>query len=648
MAIVKMSSFSLVCLQEDRDQVLKSLQNFGNVHFKDLEISADSFMEKRESGNITELMKSRELIGQYLKEIGQYEKGQRKLIKGREKRKQMLLDLGITSLTFKELEERALSIDINSILSIMDESKTGEDEKKALKKIEEIRPWEQNKLKDRFLIEMRDSPPIIGTLSSDVTIEFLEEIKANGQIYALAVKEKENQDLFLLYTTAEQRENAKILGEKYHMKRRSADSAKMNREMQRFTVKIDKMLNKRHRTDDSITKLSQHKYDLMIYAEYLQNLILREQEAGKFLYSESTVLIEGWIPTDLEQEFTNLMNETCKNKGVLKLEESHKDDESTPVQLQNNKFTEAFVGITNMYATPKYNEIDPTPVFTPFYLLFFGMMLADIGYGLLMMVVMFIALKLIKLEPSTKKFVKFLFYLSFPTMLWGYIYGSFFGSLIPMKPIIDSNSEYNRVLIMAIVFGVIHLLFALGVKAYMYIRDGHILDAIFDVVFWYMTLLGVIAFLLKGFVPALEPYSTVITIVMAAGMLGIILTNGRDAKTIFGKVASGLYSLYGLTNYVSDFVSYSRLMALGLAGGSIGIAVNMIVSMIIGGLGIIGIIPGVAVFIFFHMFNIFISGLSSYVHSSRLIYVEFFSKFYTGGGVLFKPFRAKHSYINIV
>lgn len=646
MAIVKMTQFNLICLKQDEENVLGRLQHFGNVHFKNIKPEENSFMKKVESGKITEFMKSREAIVQYIKEIEQYEKKQKKLLKGKEKRKQVMEDLGITSLTFAQLEEKALTIDVEEILSSMDETKEGNEGKK-LKKVGEIKPWQHKKLKDRLLTEMRDSNPIIGTISADDLDDFLNEIKANGFIYTLAVKEKENQVLLLIYTTVEERENAKIIGEKFRMKRRSAESARMNRETQRFTVKINKMLDKRHRTDGSIEKLAEKKYDLMIYLEYLENLIVREQESAKFLYSDSTVLIKGWIPTYLSKEFRDLIENTCDNRAVLKLQEAQKDDIETPVQLKNNKITEAFVGITSMYATPKYNELDPTPIFTPFYLLFFGMMLADVGYGLLMMIVMFGALKLINLEPSKQKFVRFLFFLSFPTMIWGYIYGAFFGSFIPLKPIIDSNSEYSRVLIMAIAFGVVHLFMGLGVKAYMYIRDGHFFSAIFDVVFWYMTLIGAIGFLLDRFISGIVPHANIFFILMVAGMAGIVLTNGRNSKSIVGKGVSGLYSLYGLTNYVSDIVSYSRLMALGLAGGSIGLAVNMIVGML-SDAGIIGMIAAVAVFIFFHMFNLFISGLSSYVHSSRLIYVEFFSKFYQGGGIAFKPFRAKNTYINII
>lgn len=643
-----MSNFNLLVLKKDKDQVLQQLQCFGEVQFKNTMPNDEGFLEKSNSINVDDLENQHELLTGYLKELEGYEKNKYKSLKGRERRKLMINNISTTSLTYKELEEKANEIDIDSIISIMDETKELRDMKHNHKVILEIVPWEKNKLKDRLLIEIRDANPIIGTISAEDTEEFIEEMKTNGNAYAIAAKEKENQVLFLIKSTVEQKENINILCEKYHLKRRSADSVKMNKELKAIQYRINKMIDKRNRLDDSLEKLLKFKYDIMIYVEYLNNLILRKEEERKFLYSDSMIMIEGWIPTSKEEDFKSLIHNTCGNLHLLKIKEADKENEETPVQLVNNKFTSAFESITRMYATPKYNEVDPTPIFTPFYLLFFGMMLADVGYGLFMSIVMFLALKIFDFKPSTEKMVRFLMYLGIPTMLWGVIYGSFFGTLVPMKPLIDANSEYNRVLIMAITFGIIHLIIALGVKAYMFIRDGHIWQAIFDVLFWYMTLLGAIGLLVKGYIPAISGYSSkYILIVMIAGMAGIVLTNGRTAKTFFGKFAGGLYSLYGLTNYVSDIVSYSRLMALGLAGGSIGIAINMIVEMIAGIKGI-GIIIGAGIFIGGHIFNLFISGLSSYVHSSRLVYVEFFSKFYTGGGVQFVPFRAKNTHINIV
>ena len=161
-----------------------------------------------------------------------------------------------------------------------------------------------------------------------------------------------------------------------------------------------------------------------------------------------------------------------------------------------------------------------------------------------------------------------------------------------------------------------------------------------------MALMGGIGFLLSMVIDIPSTVANVALVVMIIGMVGIIATGGRESKSIGGKLAGGVYSLYGITSYVGDFVSYSRLMALGLAGGFIAVAMNMIMSMLFNA-GPLGIIPGVIIFIGGHIFNLFLSTLGAYVHTARLTYVEFFGKFYEGGGKAFKTFRNKSKYINM-
>ena len=179
----------------------------------------------------------------------------------------------------------------------------------------------------------------------------------------------------------------------------------------------------------------------------------------------------------------------------------------------------------------------------------------------------------------------------------------------------------------------------------MLIRDGKALDAVYDVLFWYMALMGGMAYLvfkMKNLSPAVTSVSMWIMIV---GMVGIVLTGGRDAKGVGAKLGGGLYSLYGISSYVGDFVSYSRLMALGLSGGFIASAINMIAGMISGSW--VGMIFIPVILIGGHFFNMFLSFLGAYVHTSRLMYVEYFGKFYEGGGKPFKDFRTENKYINL-
>lgn len=210
-------------------------------------------------------------------------------------------------------------------------------------------------------------------------------------------------------------------------------------------------------------------------------------------------------------------------------------------------------------------------------------------------------------------------------MIWGLIYGSAFGDLIHLPTqILDSSKDFMSILILSIVFGGVHLVTALGMKAYVLIKNEHWIDAFM----MYFVVLDIdechLAYLSGKFVfsPLVK---TIISVCAALGMLGIVAFSARDAKTLAGRIGGGLYSLYGITSYIGDFVSYLRLMALGLAGGFIAVAINIIVKKL-AETGFVGLIL-VLLFCLRTDFQCLLSLLSAYVHTSRLTYVEFFLNF---------------------
>ena len=324
--------------------------------------------------------------------------------------------------------------------------------------------------------------------------------------------------------------------------------------------------------------------------------------------------------------------------------DAERDNAEVPIRLKNNSLVSPFESLTEMYAMPHYNEIDPTPLFAPFYWLFFGMMGADIGYGIILLAITFVALKFFNLTEGMRRFVKFFFYLSFAVIGWGVIYGSFLGGLVAMPALIDMNKDFMVMLILSVALGLVHLFFAMAIKAYMSVRDGNPMDAFYDVGLWYMALVGAILWLLGSFLPLPAIVGKIAMVVMIIGMVGIVLFGARDSESIVGRLVGGLYELYGISSYIGDFVSYTRLMALGLSSAFIGYAANLIVGMLFQA-GIIGYILGFVVFLGFHFFNVFLTMLSGYVHTARLTYVEFFGKFYEGGGVPFKKFVHPPKYI---
>ena len=267
-------------------------------------------------------------------------------------------------------------------------------------------------------------------------------------------------------------------------------------------------------------------------------------------------------------------------------------------------------------------------------------MIGDLGYGLLGVIAILLALKLKEFPKQTEQTMKLFLRISISACVFGFIFGSVFGGIIDVPfGWIDTTKDINTLIVMSLIIGGISLFFALGVKGFMAIRDGHPDALFFDVISWYMAVGGAIALALTK--------SPIAKWVMIAGMILIVLFAGRKEKSWGPRIASGTYELYGITSWIGDFVSFLRLMALVLSGGFVAYSVNLIVEMMAGS-GIGGLIGGIIVFVVFQLFNMFLSYLSAYVHSLRLIYVEMFNKFYEGGGIKFREMVEDTNFINII
>ena len=372
------------------------------------------------------------------------------------------------------------------------------------------------------------------------------------------------------------------------------------------------------------------------------------------LRTQETFVTEGWVPQKQKAKVEKALSQyTC----FYEFREPG-SQEDFPVLLKNNGFVEPFEAVTEMYALPASRSMDPNPFMAPFFFVFFGMMLSDAGYGLVLAILGLLGAKYLDMGTNGKKLLKMLGYCGISTVFWGALYGSWFGDAVPkitevffgnriqVPMLLDPLSNPMPVLIMAFVVGYIHILVGLGLKAYLMIRRGHALDALFDVGFWYFVLIGLVIFAGGQMVVGSVLMAQIGQWMAIAGAVGLVLTQGRDKKNPIMKVASGVLSLYDITGYFSDLLSYSRIMALGLATGVIGQVVNTMGTL--PGANIIGAIVFVLVFLLGHVLNLAINALGSYVHTSRLQYVEFFGKFFEGGGEAFRPLRpaTKYVYVN--
>lgn len=646
MAIVKMKKFTLFAFEAERKRLLEELQRFGYVNFsksdpieefdylKDVEVSTVGNNYVEESTRIKWMI---DYVGRFVEK----EKGLSALKKGP------------IVYTFNELEKEANSYDyitdFNELSEISKKIDSNNQKITAIdNSIKEISPWKSIKEPIEDLNSFRKLKFIMGYLPTKSLEKFRTSIVDLKSTYFEEIDIVGRNSYCIIFTNQLEKE---AIYENLRLNSFSEVNLEIkgvvSEEIQRLEDEKKILEEENSKLTDEIKKFTVNLQKMQSVYEYYQNLSLRNTVVSNFKATDKLDIIQGYIPADKENNFKELLEKLSASKVYLEIEDAKKDDPDVPIILKNNKIASLFESVTKMYALPKYDEVDPTFILSIFYWIFFGMMVADFAYGLILFVGSGIALMTLKFNDSTKKFLKFFFALSFSTMIWGLIYGSAFGDLITLPTqILDSSKDFMTVLMLSLAFGGVHLAFGLGMKAYVLIKNGNPMDAFYDVFLWYLTLTTVILVIVGKVITLPSIVNTIAFYGMIVGMLGIIAFGARDSKSIAGRIAGGLYSLYGITSYIGDFVSYLRLMALGLAGGFIAVAINIIVKMLVGG-GIVGIIFGVIVFVFAQLFNIFLSFLSAYVHTSRLMYVEFFSKFYEGGGKAFKKFRSENKYIEV-
>lgn len=422
--------------------------------------------------------------------------------------------------------------------------------------------------------------------------------------------------------------------------------------IEKITKQIDDQRDIRRELEEEVAGYGKMQQDIEFLSDYLTIERDRERIKSKMRVTKRTFNFEGWVPSHLKNKVERILDRYgCHYEYREPLE-----GEEVPVMIENSHAVTPFEAVTQMYSMPDYKGFDPTKWFAIFYAMFFGIMLSDAGYGLVITIATFITLKKFDLEGMTKKMVKMFMYCGIATIFWGAMFGGWFGDLIPVvadvlfgkkveiKPIwFNPIDDPTRLLIWSLGFGIVHIFLGMAINAYMLIKRGQFWDAVFDVFSWYVLIIGAIMYgALGNSNPALGKVGLYMAIIGAAILL---LTGGRKNKG-FGKVTGGLGALYGITGYVSDILSYSRLLALGLATGVIASVVNTMGSL--GGRGIVSFLVLIVVGIVGHSFNMAINILGAFVHSSRLQYIEFFGKFYEDGGEEFDPFRNETKYIKIL
>lgn len=395
-----------------------------------------------------------------------------------------------------------------------------------------------------------------------------------------------------------------------------------------------------------------HLNQLQISAELLSWQKDRFSVVGGAVASQYTVVFDGW----LNQNKREIIETEFEEKGIAAVfaELEVAEDEQPPVDIVNNSFFRPFEVVTRLYGMPGYKDLDPTVFLAAFFFLFFGLSLTDVGYGLFLMIVSLIVLTLFKVSAAIRLFAKLLLFVGLSTVLVGALFGGYLGidpELLPdyLKAIqlFDPIGNPLPVFYLALGLGVFQVMVGMLVKVYSEYKQGRFMTGVLDQGPWFIMFCLAILYLAitLGYTGILAT-GQVINLMYVTVVL-IVLSAGRHGDTIFAKIKDSLSALYDSIGYFSDILSYSRLLALGLATTALAFAVNMIAGMVFDKESYISYFFAALVLIVGHMFTLAVNTLGAFIHSARLQFVEFFGKFIVSTGREFKPLTRTEKHVTV-
>jgi V/A-type H+-transporting ATPase subunit I len=388
---------------------------------------------------------------------------------------------------------------------------------------------------------------------------------------------------------------------------------------------------------------------LQVLYDEKANRLRRLEVAGELLCSEETFYLEGWITGKNLPRLHSALRDISPTIYLEAVDPEPGED--VPVELENHPLIRPFEVVVEVFGNPRYGEFDPTPAVAPFFIVFFGLALADLGYGLVLAALCWYLLRTVKMAGMAKKLFTLLFMSGLSSAFFGFLTAGVFGDLIDFPALwFNPTLEPNRLLVISLTLGGIQLYLGVILKAAARIKAGQYWDAIIEEGLWlfFLTSLALIA-INKPL--GLSAYAGFFPKLALAGGIAIMLSKARGEGPWWKRllrIPGGLFNLYDAVSFFSDLLSYSRLMALGLSGAIIGQVINFFVRMFNPSFrNPIGLIAGLLVFCGGHLLNLLLSVLSSYVHNCRLQYIEFFGKFYDAGGRPIRPFAKQYRYIEL-
>ena len=646
MAISQMRQLSMLLPKELLDQLLFYLQGLESVQIHDLRQEEDwqAAFEQALVGRPDRQLSQQDLLSRQEKLerlIADLEPfmPKKKLL---EALKEEPLELSFTALeqAGKARDEIALLEGISKQLKVLQEAKEQIEADRL--EVAALEKWVPLELTPQAAATFSHLGALIGTIPNTDDDALRLTLGAHPDLkFQEVFTDDTEHGVLIFYKTGSLEEVRKILKE-YGFKPFEYDHAELPAER---IAQLKANIRQQEAVAEAMTKslaASKNELDqLKVQLDYLCNLSSRQESKNQLASTQNLAALEGWIESNQVQALEACLTEQFGQSILIQTREIRQDEEDkVPTKLKNNALVEPFELVTEMYSLPKYGDKDPTPVVSLFYFVFFGMMVADIGYGLLLFVGTSLALHFFHVKPGLAKNLRFFRLLGVAVIIWGLVYGSFFGFELPFA-LISTSSDAMTILVISVVFGFVTVLAGLFLSGLKNIRLKDYAEAYNAGFAWVLILLGLLLLALGNFFPSLAFAATIGQWLAIINALGILAVSIVSAKSLAG-LGSGLFNLYNVSGYVGDLVSFTRLMALGLSGASIGSAFNLIVSLFP---PVARFSIGILLFIALHLVNMFLSFLSGYVHGARLIFVEFFGKFYDGGGKPFTPLKPSEKYV---
>ena len=644
MSIVKMKHLRLMGLQQDREELLRVLQRMGCVEIDEPVVDrTDPEWSALQNPDVTALIHARERGGE----------GERAL--AALKRYAPQKGAVRTALTEQELFDQArLEQGEQAIKAVLEAEQTlaalRAQQTKLETQLQELAPW-------LALDVPLDTPSTkevtvqLGTLPALVEVsEAQGRLQAETELARLtcAGSDAERHYLLLMYHNSAREQVAallKELGWTAVPPRNWTGTAQENHT--RIQRELTALAQQIEATEEQLRQLGGARERVQQVVDRAAVDADREEGASRLLDTQNAFFLEGWLPQDSGEAVSRALEDfAC----AFELTDPEPEDyEKVPVKLKNNWFTKPLNMITEMYVYPAYDGLDPNPLMAPFFIVFFGLMMADMAYGLLMLLGGWYLLKKLHAKGTMGHMGGLLVLCGVSTFIFGALTGGFLGDFIPqIAKLIDPNSNVQlpylftpltdtlAILVGSLVLGLIQIITGMAISVVYQCRNGHWVDALWNEITWWIVLAGAaLAILGVGNVAGYP-------VVLFVGLAMLVYGSTRNAKG-FGKVTALIGAVYnGVSGYFSDILSYARLMALMLAGAVIAQVFNTLGSVT----G--NVIVFVIISLIGNALNLALNLLGCYVHDLRLQCLEFFGRFYKEGGRPFAPMTYKTKYADII